>query len=314
VIAFIFPGQGSQKVGMGKALADAYPVCRDTFEEADAALGEPLSRLIFDGPDDRLTLTENTQPAILAVSIAACRLLGSRGIAPAFVAGHSLGEYSANVAAGTFRFDDAVRIVRRRGRYMQEAVPVGTGAMAAVLGLDAGLVAQACEVGSEGEVVSPANLNGAGQVVIAGTAAAVKRAGDRAKALGAKRVIPLTVSAPFHCALMKPAEDRLAPELRALDAVDPRVPIVANVDAEPKRDRHAAIEALVKQVSSPVRWEAVVTRLASEGVTTYVEVGPGAVLTGLVRKIHRGARAASFGSPGDLAAVESLLEQNRHTE
>jgi [acyl-carrier-protein] S-malonyltransferase len=314
MIAFVFPGQGSQKVGMGKALADAYPVCRDTFEEADAALGEPLSRLIFDGPDDRLTLTENTQPAILAVSIAAYRLLVSRGIAPEFVAGHSLGEYSANVAAGTFRFADALRIVRRRGRYMQEAVPVGTGAMAAVLGLDAGMVAQACEEGSEGDVVSPANLNGAGQVVIAGTAAAVKRAGDRAKALGAKRVVPLTVSAPFHCALMKPAEDRLAPELRALDVVDPRVPIVANVDAEPKRDRHAAIEALVKQVSSPVRWEAVVTRLASEGVTTYVEVGPGAVLTGLVRKIHRGARAASFGSPGDLAAVESLLEQNRHTE
>jgi [acyl-carrier-protein] S-malonyltransferase len=307
VIAFIFPGQGSQKVGMGKALADAYPVCRDTFEEADAALGEPLSRLIFDGPDDRLTLTENTQPAILAVSIAAYRLLVSRGIAPAFVAGHSLGEYSANVAAGTFRFGDALRIVRRRGRYMQEAVPVGTGAMAAVLGLDAGTVAQACEEGSEGEVVSPANLNGAGQVVIAGAAAAVKRAGDRAKALGAKRVIPLTVSAPFHCALMKPAEDRLAPELRALDVVDPRVPIVANVDAEPKRDRHAAIEALVKQVSSPVRWDAVVTRLASEGVTTYVEVGPGAVLTGLVRKIQRGARTASFGSPGDLAAVESIV-------
>jgi [acyl-carrier-protein] S-malonyltransferase len=314
VIAFIFPGQGSQKVGMGKALADAYPVCRDTFEEADAALGEPLSRLIFDGPDDRLTLTENTQPAILAVSIAAYRLLVSRGIAPAFVAGHSLGEYSANVAAGTFRFGDALRIVRRRGRYMQEAVPVGTGAMAAVLGLDAGTVARACEEGSEGEVVSPANLNAAGQVVIAGAAAAVKRAGDRAKALGAKRVIPLPVSAPFHCALMKPAQDRLAPELRALDVVDPGVPIVANVDAEPKRDRRAAIEALVKQVSSPVRWEAVVTRLASEGVTTYVEVGPGAVLTGLVRKIQRGARAASFGSPGDLAAVEALLEWNRHTE
>jgi [acyl-carrier-protein] S-malonyltransferase len=308
VIAFIFPGQGSQKVGMGKALADAYPVCRDTFEEADAALGEPLSRLIFDGPEDRLALTENTQPAILAVSIAAYRLLMSRGIAPAFVAGHSLGEYSANVAAGTFRFDDALRIVRRRGRYMQEAVPVGAGAMAAVLGLDAGKVAQACEEGGEGEVVSPANLNSPGQVVIAGAAAAVKRAGDRAKALGARRVIPLTVSAPFHCALMKPAEDRLGPELRAMDVADPRVPIVANVDAELKRDRHAAIEALVTQVSSPVRWDAVVARLASEGVTTYVEVGPGAVLAGLVRKIQREARTASFRSPDDLEAVESLLE------
>jgi [acyl-carrier-protein] S-malonyltransferase len=308
VIAFIFPGQGSQKVGMGKALAEAYAVCRDTFDEADAALGEPLSRLIFDGPDDRLTLTENTQPAILAVSVAAFRVLASRGIAPAFVAGHSLGEYSAHVAAGTFQFADALRIVRRRGRYMQEAVPVGTGAMAAILGLDAETVALACEEAREGEVVSPANVNGAGQVVIAGAAAAVARAGDRARALGARRVIPLTVSAPFHCALMKPAEDRLAPELRAMAVADPRVPVVANVDAEPKRDARAAIEALVKQVSSPVRWDAVVARLASEGVTTYVEVGPGAVLTGLVRKIHRDARTASFGSPADLAAVEALVK------
>ena len=309
MIAFIFPGQGSQKVGMGKALAEAYPVCRDTFEEADAALGEPLSRLIFEGPEDRLTLTENAQPAILAVSIAAYRLLASRGNTPAFVAGHSLGEYSANVAAGTFRFTDALRIVRRRGRYMQEAVPVGTGAMAAILGLDAETVAQACEEASDGEVVSPANLNGGGQVVIAGAAGAVMRAGDRAKTLGARRVIPLTVSAPFHCALMKPAEDRLAPELRAMEVADPRVPIVANVDAEPKRDRSAAIEALVRQVSSPVRWDAVVTRLASEGVTTYVEVGPGAVLTGLVRKVHREATAASFAAPDDLDAIESLLRR-----
>lgn len=308
MIAFLFPGQGSQKVGMGKALADAYPVCRETFEEADAAFGAPLSRIVFEGPDDRLTLTENTQPAILAVSIAAYRLIASRGLQPHFVAGHSLGEYSANVAAGTFGFADALRIVRRRGRYMQEAVPVGAGAMAAILGLDADAVARACAEGSEGEVVSPANLNGAGQVVIAGARDAVKRAGDRAKALGAKRVIQLPVSAPFHCALMKPAEDRLAPELRALAVAVPRVPIVANVDAEIKRDAASAIDALVRQVSSPVRWEAVVTRLASEGVTTYVEVGPGAVLTGLVRKIHRDAVTATFGSPDDLAAVESLVK------
>ena len=293
---------------MGKALADAYPVCRETFDEADAALGEPLSRIIFDGPEDQLTLTENTQPAILAVSIAAHRLIASRGLQPDFVAGHSLGEYSANVAAGTFAFADALRIVRRRGRYMQEAVPVGAGAMAAILGLDADAVARACEEGSQGEVVSPANMNGAGQVVIAGARDAVARAGERAKALGAKRVIPLTVSAPFHCALMKPAEDRLAPELRALPAAVPRVPIVANVDAEIKRDAAAAMEALVRQVSSPVRWEAVVTRLASEGVTTYVEVGPGTVLTGLVRKIQREAVTATFGSPDDLAAVESLVQ------
>jgi [acyl-carrier-protein] S-malonyltransferase len=308
VIAFIFPGQGSQSVGMGRALAEAYPICRDTFAEADTALGEPLSRLIFDGPDEQLTRTENTQPAILAVSIAAYRLLTSRVITPAFVAGHSLGEYSANVAAGTFEFADALRIVRRRGRYMQDAVPIGTGAMAAIIGLDLDKVMQACTEASDGEVVSPANVNGGGQVAIAGAAAAVARAGERAKALGARRVVPLTVSAPFHCALMKPAEERLAPELRAMAVADPRVPIVANVDAEPKRDGRAAIEALVQQVSSPVRWDAVVARLASEGVTTYVETGPGAVLTGLVRRIQRDARTASFGSPDDLAAVESLLK------
>jgi [acyl-carrier-protein] S-malonyltransferase len=314
VIAFIFPGQGSQKVGMGRALADAFPVCRETFEEADAALGEPLSRIIFDGPEDQLTLTENTQPAILSVSVAAARLLASRGLAPAFVAGHSLGEYSANVTAGTFAFADAVRLVRRRGRYMQDAVPAGEGAMAAILGLDADAVAQACAEAAEGDVVSAANLNGPGQIVIAGAAAAVKRAGERARALGAKRVVPLPVSAPFHCALMKPAGDRLAPELRALQAQAPRVPIVANVDAEPKRDAHGAIEALVAQVSSPVRWDAVVARLASEGVTTYVEVGPGAVLSGLVRKIHREATVASFGHPDDLAAVEAALARSRSEE
>ena len=307
MIAFIFPGQGAQKVGMGRALADAYPVCRATFEEADTALGDPLSRVIFEGPEEQLTLTENTQPAILAVSTAACRLLASRGFAPAFVAGHSLGEYSANVAAGTFAFGDALQLVRRRGQYMQEAVPAGEGAMAAILGLDADRVAQACAEAAGGDVVSAANLNGAGQIVIAGAREAVGRAGDRAKALGARRVIPLAVSAPFHCALMKPAEERLAPELRALRVQAPGVPIVANVDAELKRDAGSAIEALVQQVSSPVRWEAVVRRLASEGVTTYVEVGPGTVLSGLVRKIHREANVVSFGSPDDLAAVEAAL-------
>jgi len=307
MIAFVFPGQGSQKVGMGKALADAFPICRQTFEEADAALGEPLSSLCFEGPEDRLMLTENTQPAILAASIAAYRLLASRGLQPSFVAGHSLGEYSANVAAGTFAFDDALRIVRHRGRYMQEAVPVGTGAMAAVLGLDAERVTQACAEASQGDVVSAANLNGAGQVVIAGAWDAVTRAGERAKALGAKRVLPLPVSAPFHCALMKPAELRLAPELHALKTADPGVPIVANVDAEPKSTAAAAIAALVAQVASPVRWEDVVRRLASDGVTTYVEVGPGTVLSGLVRKIQRESTVASFGSPDDLAAVEAVF-------
>jgi [acyl-carrier-protein] S-malonyltransferase len=282
-------------------------VCRDTFAQADAALGEPLSRLCFEGPEDQLNLTENTQPAILTVSVAACRLLAAEGVRPDFVAGHSLGEYSANVAAGTIRFEDAVKVVRRRGRYMQEAVPVGAGAMAAILGLDASAVEDACREAAQGDVVSPANINGAAQVVIAGAAAAVARAGERAKARGAKRVIPLSVSAPFHCALMKPAEERLAPELRALPLQDPRVPIVANVDAAPKRSAAEAVEALVAQVSSPVQWEAVIGRLASEGVTTYVEVGPGTVLSGLVRKIQRGASVVSFGAPDDLAAVQSLL-------
>jgi [acyl-carrier-protein] S-malonyltransferase len=310
VIAFIFPGQGSQKIGMGQALAETFPVCRTVFDQADRALGEPLSRVCFEGPAEALVLTENTQPAILAASVATARVLESRGIRPSFVAGHSLGEYSANVVAGTFDFDDALRLVRRRGRYMQEAVPVGTGAMAAILGLDAEAVARACEEAADGEVVSPANLNGAGQIAIAGTAGAVARAAERAKALGARRVIPLSVSAPFHCALMRPAEERLAPELRSLPARDPRVPVVANVDAEPKRTAADAIEALVAQVSAPVRWEAVVGRLASAGVTTYVEVGPGTVLSGLVRKIHRGASVLNVESVDDVGALEAHLAAN----
>jgi [acyl-carrier-protein] S-malonyltransferase len=268
VIAFIFPGQGSQVVGMGRALADGHAVCRATFDEADRALGEPFSTLIFEGPADRLTLTENTQPAILATSVAAWRLLDARGYTPSFVAGHSLGEYSAHVAAGTLDFTDAVRLVRHRGRYMQEAVPVGVGAMAAVLGLDEAAVAEACLEAAQGEVVSPANVNAPGQVVIAGTAGAVARAGECAKARGARRVIPLKVSAPFHCALMKPAEERLTPELRAVTACDPRVPVIANVDALPRTTARAAVDALIAQVSRPVRWDATITRLASEGVTT----------------------------------------------
>lgn len=304
---------------MGKALAEAYPEAREVFRQADAALAVdagtvgadlqvgPLSALIFDGPEDRLTLTENTQPAILTVSVAAARVLAARGIAPAFVAGHSLGEYSANVVAGTFAFEDAVRLVRRRGRYMQDAVPVGQGAMAAILGLDADAIRQACEEAAQGQVVSLANINGAGQVVIAGSKDAVERASERARQLGARRAIPLPVSAPFHCALMKPAEDRLAPELRALRVRQPRAPIVANVDAEPKADAASAVEALVRQVSAPVRWEAVVQRLASEGVSTYVEVGPGTVLSGLIKKIHKEARVYSFAAPEDLPAIEAGL-------
>lgn len=307
MIAFVFPGQGSQAVGMGKALAEAFPVCRETFEEADAALGMSLSTIIFEGPADRLMLTEITQPAILTMSVAAWRLLESRGCRPAIVAGHSLGEYSAHVAAGTFSFADAVRMVHHRGRYMQEAVPVGTGAMAAILGADEVLVARACMEAADGEVVSPANLNSPGQVVIAGATAAVARAGERAKALGAKRVIPLTVSAPFHCALMTPAQERLAPELRALTTRDPRVPVVANVDAEPRDDAAASIEALIRQVSAPVRWEDSVRRLASAGVTAYVEVGPGTVLSGLIRKVAREATVLNLEAPDQLAAVEALM-------
>ena len=307
VIAFVFPGQGSQTVGMGRALADQFPICAQTFAEADAALGEPLSDLIFNGPADRLTLTEHTQPAILTMSVAVWRLLESRGCLPALMAGHSLGEYSAHVAAGTLGFADAVRLVRNRGRYMQDAVPFGQGAMAAILGLDEAGVAQACREAALGEVVSAANLNAPGQIVIAGAAAAVGRASERAKALGAKRAIPLLVSAPFHCALMKPAEDRLAPELRAVPSHAPRVPVVANVDAEPKRTAAASIEALIQQVSSPVRWEAVVRRLASEGVTAYVEVGPGAILSGLAKKIARDATILNVQGPDDLPAVERLF-------
>jgi len=314
MIACVFPGQGAQKVGMGRELAEQFPVCRETFAEADAALGEPLSALCFDGPEEKLLLTENTQPAILAVSVAIYRLAASRGITPAFAAGHSLGEYSAHVAAGTLSFADALRTVRRRGRYMQEAVPVGEGAMAAVLGLDNDAVAAACAEAADEGVVTPANLNAPGQVVIAGQARAVQRAGELAKARGARRVMALAVSAPFHCPLMKPAEERLAPELRALAARTPRIPVVANVDAQPKTDAPSAIEALIRQVSSPVRWEDVVRRLVAEGATTFVEMGPGTVLAGLVRKIDGSVTVMSIENSQGLEKAVAALAAERTNE
>ena len=307
MIAFVFPGQGAQRIGMGRSLAEAFPICRDTFAEADAALGEALSELCFEGPDERLMLTENTQPAILAMSTAVARLAVSRGLRPRFAAGHSLGEYSAHVAAGTLSFADALRTVKRRGRYMQEAVPVGEGAMAAILGLDADRVAQACADAANGQVVSPANLNAPGQVVIAGHTAAVARAGERAKELGAKRAIGLAVSAPFHCALMKPAEERLAPELRALAARNPSYPVAANVDAQLKRTAADAVDALIRQVSSPVRWEDVVRRLVNEGTNIFLELGPGSVLAGLIKKIDRSVAVFSVEDESGLeAAIEGI--------
>ena len=310
-IAFVFPGQGSQHVGMGQALAAAFPEAEAALAEAEAAFasaahggaGPSLRSMLEHGPEDQLTLTEHAQPAILAVSVAAYRVLAARGLEPCFVAGHSLGEYSAHVAAGTFSLADAVSVVRRRGRYMQEAVPVGTGAMAAIVGAEDALVEQACREAADGEIVSPANLNSPGQVSIAGHAGAVARASERAKALGARRAIPLAVSAPFHCALMHPAQARLEPELRALATRRPRVPVVANVDAEPKRDAGAAIDALIEQVSSRVRWVEVVQRLAAEGVTHYVEVGPGTVLAGFIKRIQKDAHIVSFSAPDHLDAV-----------
>jgi [acyl-carrier-protein] S-malonyltransferase len=307
VIAFVFPGQGSQQVGMGRALADAFGESREVYAQADAALGFPLSKLCFEGPEAELQLTANTQPAILATSIAALRPLVARGIRPERVAGHSLGEYSALVAAEALPLEDALRTVRRRGQYMQEAVPVGVGAMAAILGLELAAIEAACREAAQGEVVAPANVNSPGQVVIAGHAAAVARASEKCKAAGAKRAVPLPVSAPFHCALMQPAQDRLAPELEALAFRDPEPPLVNNVDAAIVTDAAACRAGLIRQVSGTVRWQESVERLAQEGVTTYVEVGPGTVLSGLVKKIAKGARVLSVDSPESLEATVAAL-------
>lgn len=287
-IAYIFPGQGSQYAGMGKDLADNFPGAREVFEEADEALGFSLSRLCFEGPAEQLQLTENTQPAILATSIASLRAMEAAGFpAPDFVAGHSLGEYSALVAAHSLSFADAVRVVRSRGRYMQEAVPPGVGAMAAVMGASLSDIKRLCEEASEGEVCAPANMNSPNQVVIAGNAAAIDRAMELLKAAGAKRVIKLNVSAPFHCALMMPAQERLALDLTELEFRDLRAPLVTNADARIIHSGADARAALIKLVSSPVRWLESIELLISEGVSTFVEVGPGKVLSGLMRQISR---------------------------
>jgi [acyl-carrier-protein] S-malonyltransferase len=285
--AFVFPGQGAQYAGMGRELAEKFSIAREAFEEADAALDSPISRLCFEGPEETLKLTENTQPAILTMSIAAYRVLEQKGLRPDFVAGHSLGEYSALVAAGALKLGEAAALVRKRGRYMQEAVPVGEGAMAALLGLDVPAVAAVCEKAAQGQVVSPANLNSPGQVVIAGNREAIERAVTLAKEAGAKRAILLQVSAPFHCALLKPAEERLALDLDQCSFSDLHLPLVTNVDAQPITTRAEARSALKRQVSRPVRWEETIRRLLDEGVRTFVEVGPGKVLLGLIRSIDK---------------------------
>jgi [acyl-carrier-protein] S-malonyltransferase len=312
-VAFVFPGQGSQKVGMGRALAEAFPEARAVFAEADEALGFPLSRLCFEGPADELQLTANTQPAILTASVAALRVMQAQGARPDRVAGHSLGEYSALVAAGVLALSDAVVAVRRRGQYMQEAVPAGEGAMAAILGLELPVVEQACRDAAHGQVVSPANLNGPGQVVIAGHAAAVDRAAEACKAAGAKRALRLAVSAPFHCALMAPAQTRLADDLARVSFHDAEVPLVNNVDARVVRAADECRDGLVRQVSAPVRWQECVEVLAREGATTFVEVGPGHVLSALVKRIAKGAHALHVEDPASLEKARGALASTAKT-
>jgi [acyl-carrier-protein] S-malonyltransferase len=310
-IALIFPGQGSQSVGMGKELAEKYSVARQTFEEADEALGYKLSQVCFEGPEERLRLTEITQPAILTVSVAALRVIETQMPKPSCVAGHSLGEYSAHVAAGTFSFADAVRTVRNRGKYMQEAVPVGAGAMAAILGMEFDKVAAVCEEAAQGEICSPANINSPEQIVISGNASAVARATKLADERGAKRAKLLPVSAPFHCSLMKPAQDRLAGDLAKLGWNNPVYPVACNVDAELVADSKRALESLVRQVTGSVKWEQCMRVLIARGVQTFIEIGPGKVLCGLMRQIDRAKTCFNVADEASLAKTLEALQLAR---
>ena len=306
-MAFVFPGQGSQSPGMGKDLAEKFAVARQVFEEADDALGFAISRLCFDGPAEDLQLTENTQPAILTVSVAAFRALQEAGIdAPAFVAGHSLGEYSALVAAGALSLSDAVRTVRARGRYMQEAVPVGTGAMAAVIGGELETIERICVEASAGQVCSIANINALNQVAIAGNTEAVDRAVELLSGV-VRKVVKLKVSAPFHCALMKPAQDRLAADLERLSFSEPAMPVVTNVDARATTAPDELRDALVRQVSAPVRWVESMQLLIGQGVNTFVEAGPGKVLSGLIRQISRDVKTLNVEDAASLETTKAAL-------
>jgi len=304
---FLFPGQGSQSVGMGKDLAAASPAAARVWAEADATLGLPLSRLCFEGPEADLALTANTQPAVLTASVAAATALAERGITPALAAGHSLGEYSALVAAGALAFADAVRLVRRRGEFMQEAVPVGTGAMAALLGMELAGAEEACAQAAQGEVVGVANINSPGQIVIAGHRGAVERAVKLAAERGGKKSMLLPVSAPFHCALMKPAADRLAAALERVTVTPPRIPVVRNVDAGLTTTAEEVKPFLVRQVASPVRWTDCLARLAREGGDVWLEVGPGRVLAGLLKRPLDGARGHNVEDAASLDEAVAAL-------